>query len=293
MLKISRDVLRGEERERKPLLIKVFLQVPIPSAPTCHRLEKLYDNQGGIVLGHKISKSGIEVDSRLRLKLLQCSLTRRTMSKASVVSWAHCRILRRDYRWVLPPLNEFDFDVVDTKGAFGEPRADSILSRLREILTWNELDPKEDMKNKDNDDEKPEMKMKHKREKECDDNDDDDKKRVDKEPKKKKLKKEKDDEKRANEELKMKKVRKEKDDETKKKLKKEKDDEKRDSEEPNKRNSRRRKTKITIKKRVDEEPKKKKKKDKQKMKKKKIKKHLCKCNRAAREAWEKAYKRVL
>nr|GEV52128.1 reverse transcriptase domain-containing protein [Tanacetum cinerariifolium] len=82
----------------------------------------------GIVLGHKISKNGIEVDRAKSMSLLNYLIPQ--LSKD-----ATARLLR----WVLL-LQEFDFKVLDTKGA--ENLAADHLSQLENSYE-NVLDPKE------------------------------------------------------------------------------------------------------------------------------------------------------
>nr|GFC65279.1 reverse transcriptase domain-containing protein [Tanacetum cinerariifolium]GFC65302.1 reverse transcriptase domain-containing protein [Tanacetum cinerariifolium] len=82
----------------------------------------------GIVLGHKISKNGIEAD-RAKVDVIA------KLPHPTTVKDAKARLLR----WVLL-LQEFDFKVLDTKGA--ENLAADHLSRLENPYE-NMLDPKE------------------------------------------------------------------------------------------------------------------------------------------------------
>nr|GFB76101.1 reverse transcriptase domain-containing protein [Tanacetum cinerariifolium] len=97
----------------------------------------------GIVLGHKISKNGIEVDKAKIdvITKLPHPTTVKVHTDHSALKYlftkkdAKARLLR----WVLL-LQEFDFDVIDTKGA--ENLAADHMSRLEHPYE-NVLDPKE------------------------------------------------------------------------------------------------------------------------------------------------------
>ncbi|GJU41721.1 reverse transcriptase domain-containing protein [Tanacetum coccineum] len=91
----------------------------------------------GIVLGHKISKKGIEVD-KAKIDVI-AKLPHPTTVKGVRSFLGHADSKARLLRWVLL-LQEFDFNVIDTKGA--ENLAADHLSRLENPYE-NVLDPKE------------------------------------------------------------------------------------------------------------------------------------------------------
>nr|GEZ46413.1 retrovirus-related Pol polyprotein from transposon 17.6 [Tanacetum cinerariifolium] len=97
----------------------------------------------GIVLGHKISKNGIEVD-KAKIDVISklphpTTIKVHTDHSALKYLFAKKDAKARLLRWVLL-LQEFDFDVIDTKGA--ENLAADHLSRLKNPYK-NVLDPKE------------------------------------------------------------------------------------------------------------------------------------------------------
>ncbi|GKE62307.1 hypothetical protein Tco_1512674 [Tanacetum coccineum] len=91
----------------------------------------------GIVLGHKISKNGIEVD-KAKVNVI-AKLPHPTTVKGVRSFLGHADSNVRLLPWVLL-LQEFDFNVIDTKGA--ENLAADHLSQLENPYE-NVLDPKE------------------------------------------------------------------------------------------------------------------------------------------------------
>ncbi|GJZ16308.1 reverse transcriptase domain-containing protein [Tanacetum coccineum] len=91
----------------------------------------------GIVLGHKISKNGIEVD-KAKVNVI-AKLPHPTTVKGVRSFLGHADSKARLLRWVLL-LQEFDFNVIDTKGA--DNLAADHLSRLENPYE-SVLDPKE------------------------------------------------------------------------------------------------------------------------------------------------------
>nr|GFB04732.1 reverse transcriptase domain-containing protein [Tanacetum cinerariifolium] len=110
----------------------------------CLNLEKgHFMVKEGIVLGHKISKNGIEVDKAkidVIVKLPHPTTVKvHTDHSALKYLFAKKDAKARLFHWVLL-LQEFDFDVIDTKGA--ENLAANHLSQLENPYE-NVLDPKE------------------------------------------------------------------------------------------------------------------------------------------------------